>query len=168
MFLSDSDNELAPLSSELDSESEYSDCSLDEDYIPSGHARGSNKWVPTLRAGFSPKNCPCLRYMWRVGHTHCRGHGHPKVISRTGTPVHCSAVLVCTGCPFVPALSRHRLANLQQSRRGHVDITHCACTLFDMKVSFMHRSRRTAAVISACSQGTGRVHNATPYNSNHI
>lgn len=106
--------------------------------------------------------------IWRVGHTYCRGHGHPKVISRTGTPVHCSAVLVCTGCPFVPALSRHRLANLQQSRRGHADITHCACTLFDMKVSFMHRSRRTAAVISACSQGTGRVQNATPYNSNHI
>ena len=41
MFLSESEDETEQLQSELESESEYSNCSLDEDYTPNG--RGLNK-----------------------------------------------------------------------------------------------------------------------------
>ncbi|XP_049908573.1 piggyBac transposable element-derived protein 4-like [Epinephelus moara] len=43
MFLSESEDELEQLQSDLDSESECSRCSLDEDYIPRGLARGSDQ-----------------------------------------------------------------------------------------------------------------------------
>nr|XP_020467981.1 piggyBac transposable element-derived protein 3-like isoform X2 [Monopterus albus] len=43
MFLSESGDELEELHSDLDTESEYSNCSLDEDYVPKGLARGSDQ-----------------------------------------------------------------------------------------------------------------------------
>ncbi|KAK9542336.1 hypothetical protein VZT92_000207 [Zoarces viviparus] len=43
MFLSESEDELGQLHSDSDSESECSGCSLDEDYIPRGLARGSDQ-----------------------------------------------------------------------------------------------------------------------------
>ncbi|XP_044211572.1 piggyBac transposable element-derived protein 4-like [Thunnus albacares] len=43
MLLSESEDESEQLQSDLDSESEYSNCSLDEDYIPKGFSRESNQ-----------------------------------------------------------------------------------------------------------------------------